>query len=152
MIDMQAEKTLDCVSLDAVARYILGDATSGCSTTDHHARIHLLDESQSNQDTASAILNYFGDLIVSSDISLMTEGDPDPIITCSDPAILSDTEVGYVVLLDGLEYAAGTDTISAGVVSLTLANPVAGVYEVIVYRLWENYASGSVVITVNENG
>jgi hypothetical protein len=64
--------------------------------------------------------------------------------------IASDSDVGYIVLLDGVEYASGTDAVSAGVADLTLASPVAGVYEIFIYRRLGNYASGSITITVSE--
>ena len=149
-MDIIINGTYPAEALNQIARNALGSATSGISIGGGRSRIHLVNASPSNQDTANAILNNFGELIVSADKTTMNEGDADPIITCSDPAISGDSDLGYLVMLDGVEYDAGTDTVIGGSVSLTLVSPVAGVYEIFLYRHTGTYASGSVTITVNE--
>ncbi len=58
--------------------------------------------------------------------------------------------MGYIVLLDGEVYAQGSDLVTTGVLTLTLSEPVAGVYSVFVYRKSGNYASATLQIVVNE--
>jgi hypothetical protein len=149
-MDISIEAVANTQLLDPVAREGLGVATSGVSVGGGSSRIHLLDDSQSNQDIANDILNNYDGLVVTADKTSMVEDDADPVISCADVMIASDSDVGYIVLLDGVEYASGTDAVSAGVADLTLASPVAGVYEIFIYRRLGNYASGSITITVSE--
>lgn len=135
---------------DHIARDILGGNTSGISTGPYGTIIHLLNEGQVYQDRAQGILDNWGGLTVTADKTTMTEGDADPVVSCNDAAISGDATVGYIVLLDGQLYADGTDTVTAGSVSLTLSSPVNGSYDVYIYRKSGTYASGKVTITVNE--
>lgn len=114
-------------------------------------RVHIPDAtSQAKQDQIQSALDNYGALTVTADKTTMTEGDADPVVSCNDAAISGDATVGYAVLLDGQLYADGTDTVTAGSVSLTLSSPVNGVYDVYIYRKSGTYASGKVSITVNE--
>lgn len=137
------------LALDTIARAILADNTAGVSTGDYSTIVLLSDTSEIVQ-TAETILNGHEMLSVETDVSEIDEGAGDVTITCNDVAIADDTEVGYVVLLDGEMYDSGTDVVTGNSVSLILTDPVDGVYEVYVYRLVDNYASGYVIITVNE--
>lgn len=150
---MDIRKVISSVNpmlLDAVAREALGSGISGISTDALSARIHLLDESSGNQNIANMVLDNYGDLSLSADVITLTEGDADPIVTCADVRLLTDVEVGYIVLLDGEMYAKGTANVLAGEATLNLVSPVAGIFEVFVYRMMGDYASGSVQITVSE--
>lgn len=149
MINIISNTIIEIDILDNMARSILGIATSGVSVSDKSI-IHLLDESQSNQDKAQAILDNYNTLTVTADKTTMNEGDADPVISCNDVAISADANVNYVTLLDNEVYASGTDTVTAGLVQLTLSSPVAGVYEIFIYRDNDTFASGSITITVNE--
>lgn len=136
--------------IDIAIRALVPTA-NGVSTGPYGTLIHLPDgTSNENQDKASNLLNNVDNLTVTASVSTMTEGDADPIVTCNDPSIASDPSIGYIVLLDGTIYASGSDTVSSGTAQLTLSAPVAGVYDIFLYRLTGNYASGSVRITVNE--
>ncbi len=148
-MDISKSIVANTTVLDATARAALPSSVSGVSVNSVSI-IHLLDDSQANQYTANAVLDAYGTLTVTADKTTLTEGGADPVITCNDALIAGDAEVGYVVLLDGEVYATGTDTVTSGVSELTLASPVAGKYEVFVYRISGNYASGSVNIIVSE--
>ncbi len=149
MIDISHVTKLNPLVIDLIVREAIPE-TIGLSTGSYGTIVHLPDDAEAaDQALASDIMEAFGNLVVTADKTTMTEGDADPIITCADASISGDADVGYVVLLDGIEYASGIDTVDAGVVTLTLASPVAGVYEVFIYRQTGNYASGSVVITVS---
>jgi hypothetical protein len=147
MIDISINEPLTIAIVDTIARDVLGADVAGVSVSDN-TWIHLLDDSQANQDIAQAILDNFGALVVTADKTTMIEGDAGPTISCNDALIAGDATVNYVVLLDGDDYASGTDVVTVGIADLTLASPVAGVYEIFLYRTSGNYASGSVTITV----
>lgn len=147
-MDISINTNLPISIVDTIARDALGVAVSGISVADN-TRIHLLIDSQVNQDMANDVLSNFGALSGNTDKTSMTEGDADPVVSCSDVLIASDTQIGYVVLWDGIEYASGTDAVVAGSVNLTLLSPIAGIYEIFIYRQTGNYASGSVTITVS---
>lgn len=148
-MDISINSVLPIDIVDTVARNALASAMSGVSVSDT-TRVHLLDDSQANQDIANAILSNYDGLEITANKTTMTEGDADPIITCADASISSDAEIGYVVLLDGEVYAEGTTTVTAGEATLNLVSPVDGGYQIFMYRIIGNYASGSVTITVSE--
>lgn len=148
-MDITYNDTFNVFALDTMARTILGDNISGVTVGDN-SRIHLINDTVNNQAKAQAIFDGSGDLVVSADKTMMTEGDSDPVVTCADSAIAGDVEVGYVALFDGQPYADGQTAVSGGVATLNLIAPVAGIYDIYLYRLTGNYASGSVQITVNE--
>jgi hypothetical protein len=149
MLDINKDILTSINALIVVADTILGEATAGV-TTGNGATIHLLDESELAQATANSILDNWSALTVTADSPVIDEGAGNVTITCNDVAIADDTEVGYVVLLDGELYDNGTDTVTGNSVSLILADPVDGTYEVYVYRLVDTFASGYAIITVNE--
>jgi hypothetical protein len=148
-MDISTQLNLPVKIIDAIAREILGDVISGVSVGDN-TRIHLLDASLENQGIANSILNNFGGLTVSADTTSMTEGDANPAIHCTDGAIASDSDVGYIVLLDGEQFAQGITSVTAGEVNLNLISPVAGTYGITIYRTTDTYVSGSVTINVHE--
>lgn len=148
-MDITYNGTLNVFALDTMVRTILGDNISGVTIGDN-SRIHLINDTANNQAKAQAIFAGLGDLIVSADKTTMTEGDSDPVVTCADSKIAGDVEVGYVALLDGQPYADGQTTVSGSVATLNLIAPVAGIYDIYLYRLTGTYVSGSVQITVNE--
>lgn len=149
-MDITSAGTYETELLDHVARKVLGRATSGISVGGGFSRIHLLSSSAVNQRRASDILNHYNTLQLDTDKTTMSEGKADPVIRCRDLAIANDSEVGYLVLLDGEVYAKGSEKVVSGELSLTLSNPVAGTYRVFVFRLRGNHASASIQIVVSE--
>ena len=144
-MDVIKESTVNIYLLDTVARAILGDNISGVSAGPR-AVIHLLNDSPSNQVIANTILNQYGSLSVVADKTAMIEGDDDPVITVAS----TDAELGYFVLLDDEEYDSGDVTVITGVATLNLVDPVAGIYQIFVYRKTGDFASGSIQIIVSE--
>jgi len=149
-MDISNNMNLPIAIIDKIARDALDNVTSGVSASRDVTRIHLTDNNHSHQTTAQAILENYDSLTISADKITLSEGDADPVITCSDTTIAGDSEMAYVVLLDGVLYADGTTAILAGSASLTLVSPLAGVYEIVLYRTADTYASGTIAITVNE--
>ena len=149
MIDITTPTVYPIEPINFIARELLDIATSGVSIRLDTA-IHLIDESQANQDIAQDILDNFDSLTVTASATNINEGDPDPVITCNDSAIVNDAEIGWVVIVDGDIYADGTTTVTGGTATLTLIAPSYGIYDIYLYRLVSNYSSGSITITVNE--
>ena len=139
----------DIMGLDTIARAILGDNTAGVSLADY-STIVLLNDTPELVDTATNILDGYNTLAVTSDPAIMTEGAGDATITCNDPLLANDSDAGYVVLLDGVLFASGTDSITAGGLELTLPDPVDGTYTIYIYRLATPYQSGLTLVQVNE--
>ena len=143
----------DIMGLDTIARVILGDNTAGVSLADYSAIVllnALLNDTSELIETATNILEGYNTLAVTSDPAIMTEGAGDVTITCNDPLIANDSEVGYVVLLDGALFASALDIVTAGAVELSLPNPVDGEYTIYIYRVASPYQSGLVKCIVNE--
>ena len=150
MMDIRKAKSIPIHYLDLIARDVLNAGISGVSAGGGVSRIHLVDDSPINQRRCDDILSNFDALLISANKTRMTEGEADPVISCRDDAIRDDIEMGYMVLLDGEVYAQGSDLVTSGVLTLTLSEPVAGVYSVFVYRKSGNYASATLQIVVNE--
>lgn len=149
-MDVSGNVEMPALSLDAAARDILGEATSGVSVGGGRSRIHLLDAGALNRQRATKILSNFGALQLSASATNLDQGAADPVIRCRDSAISGDSELGYLVTLDGEVYATGNDIVATGEVSLTLSRPEAGEYAVFVWRKRGNFASAILHITVNE--
>lgn len=150
MINITTETIEQATIVDVIARLAI-PTTFGVSSGAYGSIIHLPDGvSAGDQTIAQSILDNWSSLTVTADKTVMNEGDADPVISCNDVAIVGDTNVYYVTLLDGEVYANGTDTVTAGLAQLTLSSPVAGVYETFIYRDNDTFASGSITITVNE--
>lgn len=149
-MDIISAGILEAGLLDHITRQVIGRGASGVSVGGGVSRIHLLNDSAANQGRASDILNHFNTLQLAETGISMREGEADPVIRCRDLAIANDSEVGYLILLDGEVYAQGVDSVVSGELSLTLSRPAAGSYSVFVYRLRGNYASASVQLVVQE--
>ena len=149
-MDVSRNVEMPALSLDAVARDVLGEATCGVSVGGGKSRIHLLDSGALNRRRAEDILRNFGTLRLSASATNLDQGAADPVIKCRDSAISGDSELGYLVTLDGEIYATGTDRVAAGEISLTLGRPQAGDFAVFVWRKRGDYASAVMNITVNE--
>lgn len=147
-MDIIGVGTFETVALDHIARQIIGRGTSGISVGAGLARIHLINDSASNQRRASDILNHFERLRMLDDVISAREGQAAPVIRCRDLAIAKDTEIAYLVLLAGQVQAQGLQSVVSGELSFTIERPTAGSYRVFVYRTRGNYASGSVQIVV----
>lgn len=150
MIDISTTQVMKATQVDAIVRAVNPNAF-GVSTGGYGTHIHLPDDANSTvQQDAQNILDNYGSLSISASVTTLNEGDADPIVTCDDASISGDSDMGYVVLMDGDIYATGTASVVSGEATLNLVSPVAGEYEVFMYRLSGNYASGSVNITVSE--
>lgn len=150
MIDVTRIIEIELDALHTITHALLTESAVS-TNSNHHTRIHLPDSASTvEQNKAQAILDNYLSLPISASATALTEGDAAPTITCDDSVIAGDTEVGYVVLLDGDLYADGTTPVNSGEASLTLVSPVAGTYDVYVYRLSGDYASGSVQLIVEE--
>jgi len=138
------------LATDAQLRAVIAGAV-GVSTGPYGTILHLPDGVTAQQQSdAHSILSNYDSLTVNADKTTMTEGDVDPVVSCSDAVIANDADVSYIVLLDGVVYASGSTTVTAGVATLNLVSPVDGIYEIFIYRTTDNCASGSVTITVSE--
>lgn len=132
--------------MDAILRTAIANAI-GVSAGAYGTSLHLPDNASTQQQAdAQSILTNFGNLTITADKTTMTEGDADPIITVSS----GDAELGYRVLLDGEEYDSGTVAVVSGTATLNLVSPIAGVYQIYVYRTVNNFSSGGITVTVNE--
>lgn len=149
-MDIVSQRITNTLFLDRVARAVLGKATSGVSVGGGASRIHLLDGNGANQARSSDIFNHFNTLQLSVEGAATREGETAPVIRCQDGAIALDSEMGYLVLLDGEVYAQGRDSLIKGELSLTLSSPAAGTYDIFVFRLRGNFASASTRIHVRE--
>ena len=119
----------------------------GVSTGGYGTIVHLPDAATIQQQSdAQSILTNFDSLTVNADKTTMNEGDADPVVTVSS----ADAELGYIVLMDGEDYDSGDVSVVSGTATLNLISPVAGDYEIFMYRQTDDYASGSVNITVSE--
>lgn len=148
-MDMYSDQPMHPVALDKMVRLALGEATTGISVG-RGTRVHLSDSSPDRQLIARAILDAYATLPVRASASVLTEDDPAPQIVCASALIADDGQMGYVVLLDGEIYAEGVTPIIAGGVTLNLIDPVAGVYDVFLFRQRGDYACGMVQIHVME--
>jgi len=150
MINITSELQRDTTMIDILARDMI-PTTIGASGGVYGAILHLPDgTSASDQNRAQAILDNYDGLTVTADKTTMTEGDPDPIISCIDVQIVGDSEVGYAVMMDGEVYDSGTTPVVAGTATLTLVAPTNGIFIICIYRQSDSYASGLTTITVNE--
>jgi|GEM_PF-1407425 len=151
MIDIQRTLNVNF----AVLQHIIGDVLplqAGVSSNNSNdTRIHLPDTATvAQQSQAQNLLDNYSNLPVSASTNSLTEGDPDPTITCDDSSITGDTQLGYIVLLDGQSYADGTTPVTSGTAELILVAPIAGTYDIYLFRQAGDYASGSIQIIVSE--
>lgn len=146
MINITSEMHFPTDLMDTILRTAVANAI-GVSAGAYGTILHLPDNANTQQQAdAQAILTHVGNLTVNADKTAMTEGDDDPIITVSS----SDAELGYYVLVDGEEYDSGMVAVVSGTATLNLVSPIAGVYQIYVYRTVNNFSSGSITVTVNE--
>ncbi len=146
MIDITRSQVYPIDVIDLMLKAQVTDAI-GVSTGGYGTKLHLPEEaSTSDQNKAQKIFDNWDNLNPSIDKTSMVVGDADPIITYD----TADSEVGYVVLLDDDLYSEGMVEAIAGTATLELDSPEAGTYEIYVYRLAGNFASGSVSIIVSE--
>lgn len=135
--------------LDRIARGVLGSATAGVSTADYSA-IVLVDETDATIATASAILA--GENKITSITTSPEQPDDETavMITCNDTSIASDDMIGFAVFIDGELYDEGVVDVVDGVATLNDPTPDAGLYDIVFYRLVDDYVSGSAQMTVTE--
>lgn len=149
-MDVSSEGSFDAAMLDHIARHILGRGTSGISVGGGLSRLHLLNDSVSNQRRANDILNHFNTLQLDAVKTSMKAGEADLVIRCRDRAIAKDQELGYLILRDGAVFAKGSESVAAGALALTLRRPAAGAYQVFLFRIRGNYASAAATVVVHE--
>lgn len=146
-MDISADIAHPIQALNAIARAVLGENTTGVSVSSNSV-IHLVDgASASKQTQAQKILDNWDNLSPVASSSSLTVGDSDPTITQTS----SDDDLAYVVTLDGELYSSGTVEVVAGTATLTLVDPEAGEYVIYFARTSGNFASGSTTITVTES-
>lgn len=148
-MDIVSQTTHNIALLDAVARAALGAACCGVSVGGGRSRVHLMNHNMPEQQRASDALNQFGSLTLSSTSSRLTLGDADPVISCRDELISSDSALAYVILGDEEVIERGQVSLVGGEVSWTLNGLTAGNHDVFLYRLAGNYASGTLRIRVD---
>lgn len=146
MIDITDSAQLHVDVLNALARAVLDDDTTGVSVSSNSV-IHLVDDaSASKQTQAQKIFDNWGNLSPVASVSAMVVGAVDPTIVQTS----SDDNLAYVVTLDGELYSSSTVSVVAGTATLTLVDPEAGEYVIYFARTSGNFASGSTTITVTE--
>lgn len=147
MTNITNQSILPIVALDKISRLVLGSDVLGCSVSDTSI-IHLEDTaSASTENQAGKIMDNWGNLNPSPSASSMVVGDADPTITQTS----ADSDLEFVVTLDGNLYSSGTVTVTAGTATLTLVDPEDGEYIIYFARSSANFASGSTTITVTES-
>lgn len=150
MINISTSNKHNTRLLDTLA-HLANPSAVGISTGPYGTIVHMPDSANpSEQSVIQTLLNQADTLAVAAVKTVMNEGDADPVITCDDARISGDAEVNYLVLLDDEVYAEGTASVVSSEATLNLVSPVAGVYDIFLYRRTGDYASGSVRITVNE--
>ncbi len=148
-MEIIAQSNLNTAMLDAVARAALGQATCGVSVGGGRSRIHLLNHNLPEQQRASDVLNHFGSLSLTADVTRMSAGDADPVVRCADERIAGDSQLGYLVLRDDAVITQGKLDVNEGRASLTLSAPEVGVHDVFLNQLAGQFASGALRITVD---
>jgi len=147
MINITSQTVHSIEALDGIIRGILDTDVTGCSVSNYSA-IHLVDGvSASKQSQAQKIFDNWDNLSPIASVSSMVVGDADPTITQSS----SDSDLAYVVLLNSEIYSTGTVSVLAGMATLTLVDPEAGIYDTYFARTSGNFASGHSTITVTES-
>lgn len=148
-MDIIAHSNLNLEMLNEVARAALGPATCGVSAGGGQSRIHLVNHNLPEQQRASDALNHFGSLSLGADRTRMRAGDPDPVVRCADARIAADRQLAYLILRDGAVIARGKLDVTGGKASLTLPEPAHGVYDLFLYQLAGQFASGALRIQVD---
>ena len=148
-MEITGQSNLNAAMLDAVARAALGNATCGVSVGGGSSRIHLMTHNLPEQQRASDLLNHFGTLSLSADVTRMNAGDADPFVRCADERIAADSQLAYLLLRDDEVIAQGKLAVIAGQASLTLSAPEVGVHDVFIFQLAGQFASGSLRIRVD---
>lgn len=143
MITIDTDTIWDIALLDDIARTILGADTVGVSVG-AVSSIHLVNEAQAVQDMAQAIFDGYNVLSVTAEATGQAL-----TCTCDDPAIANDAELGYLVLRDDAVHAKGLVTVTDGSASVTV-DPIAGVYDLIMYRVVGDYRSAVAQLVVHE--
>jgi hypothetical protein len=144
MITIDTDTIWDIALLDDIARTVLGVDTVGVSVG-AVSSIHLVNEAQAVQDMAQAIFDGYNVLSVTAEATGQAL-----TCTCDDPAIANDAELGYLVLRDGAVYATDLVAVTDGSASITLVDPIAGVYDLIMYRVVGDYRSAVAGLVVHE--
>lgn len=148
-MDIIGQSNLNTAMLNAVARAALGKATCGVSVGGGLSRIHLMNHNLPDQQRASDVLNQFGTLSVTADLTNMRAGDADPVVRCADERIAADSQLAYLVLRDDDVITQGKLAVIGGQASLTLSAPEVGLHDVFLYQLAGQFSSGSLRIQVD---
>lgn len=148
-MEITGQSNLNAAMLDAVARAALGKATCGVSVGGGSSRIHLMNHNLPEQQRASDLLNQFGTLSLTADLTSMKVGEADPVVRCADERIAADSQLAYLLLRDDEVIAQGKLAVIAGQASLTLSALDVGLHDVFLYQLAGQFASGSLRIRVD---
>lgn len=148
-MDIVGQSNLNTAMLDAVTRAALGKATSGVSVGGGVSRIHLMNHNLPEQQRASDVLNHFGTLAVTAHAASISAGVAASVIRCADERIAADSRLAYLVLRADAVIAQGRLDVTSGQCSLTLSDLELGTYDVLLYQLAGQFASGSLRIHVN---
>lgn len=140
---------LNPTMLDAVARAALGAATYGVSVGGDRSCIHLKNHNLPDQQRASDVLNHFGVLPLAVSPGLPGVGGAAPVVSADAKTIAGAGALAYLLLRGDEEIRRGQVAVVDGEISLTLSGLEAGTYDVFVYRLDGNFASGVAQIQVD---
>ena len=145
-MDIVGHSNLNTAMLDAVARAALGKATSGVSVGGGVSRIHLMNYNQPEQQRASDVLNHFGALLVTADATRLSPGDAHAVVRCADERIAADSQLAYLVLRGEAVIDQGKVTVTDGQCSFALSDLEIGTYDVLLFQLAGQFASGALRI------
>ncbi len=126
-MEITGQSNLNAAMLDAVARAALGKATCGVSVGGGSSRIHLLAHNLPEQQRASDVLNQFGTLSLTADVTRLKVGEADPFVRCADERIAADSQLAYLLLRDDEVIAQGKLAVIAGQSNRTRTNYVPNV-------------------------
>ncbi len=146
-MDIKMRHTLDTRLLDIVARGVLGAATIGVSAGDRMARIHLASANPPEQQRASDLLHNFGALSLGPGVAPQIAG-ASAVFSVSGGRLAADEQVAYAILSAAETALAGQAALADGAISLDLSELAAGDYTLVVYRIRDNCASGSVAFSL----
>lgn len=129
--------------IDRALKNGLGSKVVGASVGGGKLRAHLTDQSAvADESTARGILENYNVLVIQSDKnSIQADGSDTATITYSTAG-----SVDWVAYLDGQVYATGDEDAAGGLITLTLAVDVPGVYEVHVIERGGGFGTGFVQI------
>ena len=117
MIDVKTARVLTISGLDNVAKSLLGAKVIGCSCGPRGSTVHLTDNAtQADINAITNLLTVSETLVVTGDKSAIVANGVD---TATVSYLTNVGVVDYLVFVNGVAYASGTDTGDGSVVTLT---------------------------------